>query len=184
MGSVNQFATVCIFPKPFDKICQSKFKILPHSKWTYSRRPKFYNIAPKWWNFAKSGHTDHGAVLLLKYSIAHLHILPTKGLITDTTKIRCSMFSRLCPWLAQIHICPSVTRWLDHFQHWAFYISNNLPNGVQNLPKQVQKYFRIVIKPWKIAQDFGDFTKVVKFRQIWSHQTWAFLPLFKFQYIP
>ena len=33
------------------------FEILPDSKGTSYKCPKFYNIAPKWWNFAKSGHT-------------------------------------------------------------------------------------------------------------------------------
>ena len=36
---------------------QSNLKMLPNTKWTISKCPKFFNITPKWWNFAKSGHT-------------------------------------------------------------------------------------------------------------------------------
>ena len=43
-------------PKTIKKF-QNEFKVLPNCKWIFSKWPKFYNIAPKWWDFAKSGHT-------------------------------------------------------------------------------------------------------------------------------
>ena len=35
------------------KICQSKFKMLPNFKRTFSELPKGYSIAPKWWDFCQ-----------------------------------------------------------------------------------------------------------------------------------
>ena len=51
----------------------------------------------------------------------------------------------------------------------AIYINENLPNGIQNLPKSVQDFPKYLINPQKDAQDFEDFAKMAKFRQIWSH---------------
>ena len=39
------------------KICQNHQKNLPNTKWSLSKWPKFVTVVPKWWNFAKSGHT-------------------------------------------------------------------------------------------------------------------------------
>ena len=33
----------------------------------------------------------------------------------------------------------SVTRWLDYFSIFGYYINENLPNAIENLPKLVQK---------------------------------------------
>ena len=44
------------------KIKQSKFKILPNTKWTLSKWPK-------WWNFSKSGYTD----------LDHFWLFPSSG---------------------------------------------------------------------------------------------------------
>ena len=57
------FFNICAFTKLKNcaeayKICQSKFQIFPNTKWTLSKWPKFFNIMPKWRNFAKSGHTE------------------------------------------------------------------------------------------------------------------------------
>ena len=53
------FTTMKICPLAL-QICQNKLKILPNTKWTLSKWPKCFNILPKWWNFAKSGHTLWG----------------------------------------------------------------------------------------------------------------------------
>ena len=39
------------------RISQINLKILLNIKWTLSKWQKFFNIMPKWWNFAKSGQT-------------------------------------------------------------------------------------------------------------------------------
>ena len=66
-----------------------------------------------------------------------------------------------------------MTRWLDYFQHLAIYINENLPNGMQNLPKSVQNFPNYEINPQKFAQDFEDFAKMAKFREIWSQWSQA-----------
>ena len=40
------------------KNCQSVLKIIPNTKLTIKILPDF-NFLPKWWNFPKSGHTEH-----------------------------------------------------------------------------------------------------------------------------
>ena len=45
------------------EICQSKLKILPDTKWTHSKWPKFFNYVP---NFAKSGHTEADGIHSLR----------------------------------------------------------------------------------------------------------------------
>ena len=63
----------------------------------------------------------------------------------------------------------SVTRWLAYFSTFGLCINENLPNGIQSLPKLVQDFPKKKINPQKFAQDFEDFAKIAKFRQIWSH---------------
>ena len=51
------FSTMRICPILFLS-WQSELTILPNTKWTYSKWPKFINVVLEWQNFAKSGHTD------------------------------------------------------------------------------------------------------------------------------
>ena len=53
----------------------------------------------------------------------------------------------------------------------AIYNSNNLPCLILNICKGGSKFCQILNKHLKIAKEFLNFTKVAKFRQIWSH--WA-----------
>ena len=64
----------------------------------------------------------------------------------------------------------SVTRWLAYFSTFGLCINENLPNGIQSLPKLVQDFPKKKINPQKFAQDFEDFAKMAKFLQIWSHR--------------
>ena len=54
--SIWTFTSMKICPKVY-KFFQSRFNILPISKWTLEKLPKTLKILPKWRNFAKSGHT-------------------------------------------------------------------------------------------------------------------------------
>jgi len=58
-------------------------------------------------------------------------------------------------------------------------MNENLPNAIQNLPKKVQKYAKYWINSQRIAKNFLNFTKVAKFRQIWSQ--WLYPRLKKFR---
>ena len=63
----------------------------------------------------------------------------------------------------------SVTRWLNCFFKFGHFNNRNLPNGIIFLPKQALNLANYQINLQKIAKDFQNFTKVAKFRQIWSH---------------
>ena len=52
------FGTLKISPT-VSQICQStRLSILPNDKYTVNFLPKTCKLLPKWWNFAKFGHTD------------------------------------------------------------------------------------------------------------------------------
>ena len=46
-----------------DTIYQSKLKMLPNTKWTLLKWPRFLNVVLKWRNCAKSGHTEWQRVI-------------------------------------------------------------------------------------------------------------------------
>ena len=54
--SVWPFTTMKFCPKAY-KICQEHLKILPNTKWTFSKWPKVFNGVPMWQNFDIYGHT-------------------------------------------------------------------------------------------------------------------------------
>ena len=39
---------------------------MPNTYKTFEKLPKSFNILPKWWNFAKYGHTDADTIYLRK----------------------------------------------------------------------------------------------------------------------
>ena len=89
--------------------------------------------------------TDYVALLQLSNQFHLVSIIPSvwgKKLIkwmssewVDPKQLDVRSWPRPCRWWSN---SSSVTRWLDFFQHLAFYINENLPNGIQNLPKLVQ----------------------------------------------
>ena len=46
-----------IYPKPY-KLWKSELKTLPKIKYTLNVFLKIFKYWTKWWNYAKSGHTD------------------------------------------------------------------------------------------------------------------------------
>ena len=75
--NIWSFGTLNFCQKPF-KNCQSKLKILPNSKLTFSKWPKFYKITSKWRNFTNSGH-------LIIFSTNHLnhHLQIVVGVVSQ-----------------------------------------------------------------------------------------------------
>ena len=53
---VRNFVTIDSGYLQIGKVCESR--VLPNDKYTVNFLPKTCKLLPKWWNFAKFGHTD------------------------------------------------------------------------------------------------------------------------------
>ena len=71
--------------------------------------------------------------------------------------------------LKKAQSAPTVTRWLDYFSTFGNLHEHKYAQCHAKLAKVVPKFCQIVNDSPSIAQDFKDFAKVAKFRQIWSH---------------
>ena len=72
--------------------------------------------------------------------------------------------------ISLLSVVRSVTRWVDNFPTFGHLHPRILPpEWHTKFAKVGQKFCPIVNKPSKIAQDFEDFAKMAKFRQILTH---------------